>query len=81
MHVVLMYSDVEPGCATPCLLAEEDALLIKTRIYRWWKLSDFIKNILICVLKMDEGLTALEQHEGELLMTQFLGELWKRSKI
>ncbi len=29
------------------------------------KLSDFIKNILICVLKMNEGLTDLEQHEGE----------------
>jgi len=29
------------------------------------QLSDFIKNILICVLKMNEGLTGLEQHEGE----------------
>ncbi len=29
------------------------------------KLSDFIKNILICVLKMNEGLTGLKQHEGE----------------
>ncbi len=29
------------------------------------ELSDFIKNILICVLKMNEGLTGLEQHEGE----------------
>ncbi len=27
--------------------------------------SDFIKNILICVLKMNEGLTRLEQHKGE----------------
>jgi len=27
--------------------------------------SDFIKNILICVLKMNEGLTGVEQHEGE----------------
>ena len=27
--------------------------------------SDFIKNILICVPKMNEGLTGLEQHEGE----------------
>ncbi len=26
---------------------------------------DFIKNILICVPKMNEGLTGLEQHEGE----------------
>ncbi len=29
-------------------------------------LSDFIRNILICVLKMNElGLTGLEQHEDE----------------
>ncbi len=27
--------------------------------------SDFIKNILICVPKINEGLTGLEQHEGE----------------
>ncbi len=27
--------------------------------------SDFIKNILICVLKMNEGLMGLEQHEGK----------------
>jgi len=26
---------------------------------------DFIKNILICVLKMNEGLTDVEQQEGE----------------
>ncbi len=26
---------------------------------------DFIKNILICVPKMNGGLTGLEQHEGE----------------
>jgi len=29
------------------------------------ELSDFIKNILICVLKMNESLMGLEQHEGE----------------
>ncbi len=29
------------------------------------ELSDSIKNILICVLKMNEGLTGLERHEGE----------------
>ncbi len=41
------------------------------------ELSDFIKNILICVPKMNEGLTGLERHDGELLMTElrFLGEL------
>ncbi len=31
------------------------------------KLSDSIKNILICVLKMNKGLTGLERHKGELL--------------
>ncbi len=29
------------------------------------ELSDFIKNILICVPKMNQGLTDLERHEGE----------------
>ncbi len=29
------------------------------------ELSEFIKNILICVPKMNEGLTGLERHEGE----------------
>ncbi len=29
------------------------------------ELLDFIKNILICVLKMNKGLTDLERHEGE----------------
>jgi len=38
---------------------------------------DFIKNILICVPKMNAGLTGVEQHEGESLMTEFsfLGKL------
>ncbi len=41
------------------------------------KLSDFVNNIFICVLKMNEGLIGLERHEGEKLMTgfSFLGEL------
>ncbi len=29
------------------------------------ELSECIKNILICVLRMNEGRTGLEQHEGE----------------
>ncbi len=29
------------------------------------KLLHLIKNILICVSKMNEGLTGLERHEGE----------------
>ncbi len=35
------------------------------------ELSEFIKNILICVPKINEGLTGLEQHEEEYLMTTF----------
>ncbi len=34
-------------------------------LWRVRKLSDLIKNILICVLKMNEGLAGLERHEGE----------------
>ncbi len=30
-----------------------------------WKLSDFIKNIVICVPKMNKGLMGLERHEGD----------------
>ncbi len=36
------------------------------------RLSDFIKNILICVLKMNEGLIGLERHEGLLITEYFL---------
>ncbi len=41
------------------------------------ELLEFIKNILICVLKINQGLTDLERHEGEELMTEisFLVEL------
>ncbi len=34
-------------------------------------LSDFIKNILTCGPKTNNGLNGLERHEGELLMTRF----------
>ncbi len=34
-------------------------------LWRVRELSDFIKNILISVLKMNEGLAGLERHEGE----------------
>ncbi len=34
-------------------------------VYGGSEISDFIKNILICVLKMNEGFTGLERHEGE----------------
>ncbi len=34
-------------------------------VYRWVREhSEFIKNILICVPKINEGLTGLERHEG-----------------
>lgn len=36
------------------------------------ELSDVIRNILICALKMKEGLADLERHEGEYLLTKFL---------
>ncbi len=40
------------------------------------KLSDFIKNILICVPKMNEGLTSLEKTWGWVINEfSFLGEL------
>ncbi len=46
-------------------------------LWRVRKLSDFIKNILICVPKINEGLMGSERHEGEQLMPEFsfLGEL------
>ncbi len=31
------------------------------------EVSEFIKNILICVPKMNEGLTGLKQHEGGII--------------
>ncbi len=31
-------------------------------VYAWSENSDFIKNILICVQKMNEGLTGMERH-------------------
>ncbi len=34
-------------------------------VYEGSRLLYFIKTILICVLKMNEGLTGLEQHEDE----------------
>ncbi len=41
------------------------ALVSCVAVYGGSEFSDFIKNILICVPKMNEGLTGLEQHEGE----------------
>ncbi len=45
---------------TTFLGLECGSYIIKVR-----KLLDFVKNILICVQKMNEGLTGLEWHEGE----------------
>ncbi len=39
--------------------------VLQGHIFHSTILSDFIKNILICVLKMNEGLMGLERHEGE----------------
>ncbi len=42
--------------------------LDRVRIFAYGRvreLSESIKNILICVQKINEGLTGLEQHEGE----------------
>ncbi len=40
-----------------------DVFLYQTQIHHTG--SDFIKNIFICALKMNEGLTGLERHKGE----------------
>ncbi len=42
------------------LSLESGSFLLRVR-----KISDFIKNTLMCVPKMKEGLTGLERHEGE----------------
>ncbi len=42
-----------------------DCVRILTVYGRVRELSECIKNILICVSKMNEGLTGLERHEGE----------------
>jgi len=42
------------------------------------KFSDFIKNIFICVLKINEGLMVLEQNEQLITECLFLGELTLR---
>ncbi len=31
----------------------------------FWRVRELSESILICVLKMNEGLTGLERHEGE----------------
>ncbi len=38
---------------------------LRCSLCRVRKLLDFIKNILICVQKLNEGIMGLEQHEGE----------------
>ncbi len=55
------------------------ALIVLGSLLSMWvrELSQCVKNILICVSKMNEGLTGLERHEGESLIADFsfLGEL------
>ncbi len=48
---------------TICLCLDHSSTLA---VYgRVWELSDFIKNALICVPKMNGGIMSLERHEGE----------------
>ncbi len=47
------------------MFLSHDPVRILTVSGRVRELSEFIKNILICVPKMNEGLKGLEQHEGE----------------
>ncbi len=49
----------------PATFLSFDRLRILAVYGRVRELSEFIKNILICVPKMNEGLTGLERHEGE----------------
>ncbi len=51
--------------ALTTFLGLERVSCIAVCLWRVKKLSDFIKNILICVLKINESLTGLERHEGE----------------
>ncbi len=52
-------------------------IFIKFKIFMKSKRYIYKYNIIICILKMNEGLMGLERHEGESLMTElsFLGEL------
>ncbi len=38
--------------------------------WRVRNLSGFIKNVIICVSKLNESLMGLEQHESELMITK-----------
>ncbi len=46
-------------------LCVDSGNILSVYIWRVRELSDSIKNILICVPKMNDGFTVLEQHEGE----------------
>ncbi len=52
-----------------CLRAEVLSIMVEDVILRSLcrvrKLLDFIRNMLICVLKINKGLAGLERHEGE----------------
>ncbi len=50
---------------SPCYVSEPWSCQDPCCLSRVWELSEFIINILICVQKMNEGLTGLERHEGE----------------
>ncbi|KAK2867036.1 hypothetical protein Q8A67_025153 [Cirrhinus molitorella] len=75
----------------PSLEDEIWEFILKRRIaaccVRISMLSDFIKNIFICVPKMSQGLTGLERHEAvwfeichESKGTEMLSNLWKENR-
>ncbi len=53
-------SDYSPDCLSGPWMCQLCCCLCRVR-----NLSDFIKYIVICVTKMNEGLGSLERHEGE----------------
>lgn len=57
-----------------------DHLRFRGMDFKWRdrNLSGFIKNIFVCVWKLNENRIGLKQHEGEYMMTgvHFLGELY-----
>ncbi len=50
---------------SPCYVSDVDRVNSMAVYGRARELSECIKNILICVLKMNGGLMGLERHEGE----------------
>ncbi len=49
----------------PCYVSGSGNISVALLSMKGQRAPDFIKNILICVLKMNGGLKGLERHEGE----------------